>query len=127
VKKKANLKRLILLGLEIVGGWLVHNFLASRGEVIKNYGVSFGINLGVFSFLSIIFVLILLVFWWREKSLFLEIIIVGGTINLIDRLFFGGVSDYWYFFGVYNNLADWLIGIGIGLFLIKSLWKQQHK
>jgi lipoprotein signal peptidase len=55
----------------------------------------------------------------------LEIILIGGLINLIDRLVFGYVRDYWWFVGVYNNLADWLIGVGVLIFFIKILWKEK--
>ena len=51
---------------------------------------------------------------------------VGGWINLIDRLIFGYVRDYWTLGWVYNNLADWLIQIGIIIFL-SELWIKKLK
>lgn len=33
----------------------------------------------------------------------------GALSNWLDRIFFDGVRDIWPFFGVRNNLADWLI------------------
>lgn len=125
VKKKANLNRIFYLIIGIFLGWLGHNFLANRLEVIRNYGISFGLE---FNFLFlIIIVLFLSYFWVKNQSIDLGVILVGGVINLVDRLYFGYVRDYWQFFLVYNNLADWLIGIGIGLFVIKLLWKKRHE
>lgn len=42
----------------------------------------------------------------------------------MDRLFFGYVRDYWYFFGIYNNLADWSIAIGVLLSIIEIYAKR---
>ena len=124
VKKKANLKIFCLI-IAIILGWLGHDFLADKLEIVKNYGISFGLEINWLFLVGI--VLFLSFFWVKNKRLDVGIILVGGIINLIDRLYFGYVRDYWQFFLVYNNLADWLIGVGIGLFFIKFLWKESRK
>jgi signal peptidase II len=113
----------LFLGLLTLFFGMVHNVLANRGEIVKNYGISFGINGSMFIFLSILFVLILSFIFNKTKSFGLGLMLAGGLINLIDRIVFGYVRDYWYLTGqVYNNLADWLIGMGVLLCFIEYLW-----
>lgn len=107
-------------------GELVHFSLASTNNIIKNYGISFGINGGFFIILNIIFVVILTKIWFKNNLLSLGLMLVGGWINLIDRLIFGYVRDYWTLGWVYNNLADWLIQIGVIIFL-SELWIKKLK
>jgi len=126
VKKKANLKIWRLLA-GIIFFTLVHVALSENNSLIKNYGVSFGINGTIFLVLNIFFVLFL---WWlylKEEYRSWGVILVGGMINLIDRIRLGYVNDYWWFFGLYNNLADWLIGIGVLLFVIELLCQKKLK
>lgn len=120
VKKKKNLSFGVILNLWLLGE-LAHFSLASTKEVVKNYGISFGINGGFFIILNIIFVVILTKIWFKNNLLGLGLMLVGGWINLIDRLIFGYVRDYWTLGWVYNNLADWLIQIGVIIFL-SELW-----
>lgn len=53
--------------------------------------------------------------------------ISGGCVNLIDRIRYGGVCDYWKIWGIniYNNIADWLIFIGVVLLIINLIWKKK--
>ena len=45
------------------------------------------------------------------------LIILGGVGNLVSRILYGGVVDNLNFFGlVYNNYADYLIGMGVILY-----------
>ena len=127
VKKKASLKSIFWLILGTGLGWEGHSLLANNGEVIKNYGISFGLNSNVFIFLYIFFILVLSYFWWIDQKNGWLLILMGGWINLIDRISWGYVRDYWWFFGVYNNLADWLIGMGSLLILGKYLWQKKYK
>ncbi|MDD4106351.1 MAG: signal peptidase II [Candidatus Shapirobacteria bacterium] len=125
MKKKKKLSFVVILSIWLLGE-LVHFSLASTNNIIKNYGISFGINGGFFIILNIIFVVILTKIWFKNNLLSLGLMSVGGWINLIDRLIFGYVRDYWYLGRVYNNLADWLIQIGIIIFL-SELWIKKLK
>lgn len=125
VKKKKKLSFVVILSIWLLGE-LVHFSLASTNSIVKNYGISFGINGGFFIILNIIFVVILTKIWFKNNLLSLGLMSVGGWINLIDRLIFGYVRDYWTLGWVYNNLADWLIQIGIIIFL-SELWIKKLK
>lgn len=125
VKKKKKLSFVVILSIWLLGE-LVHFSLASTNNIIKNYGISFGINGGFFIILNIIFLVILTKIWFKNNLLSLGLMLVGGWINLIDRLIFGYVRDYWYLGWVYNNLADWLIQIGVIIFL-SELWIKKLK
>ena len=107
-------------------GWTIHNWLAGfLGVEAKNYGLSFGWGSEVVTALSLACLIGLTAWWWKKNSdLFL--ILIGGWINLIDRLVYGYVRDYWQFGLVYNNLADWIIGLGVAWFIL-NLWKQNQK
>jgi len=123
VVKKTNKLLLIVFLLVII--FLVHNFLASFLVVIKNFGVSFGLN-NIWLFIIYGLSLVIITFKSiKENSLGLLLLTVGGLVNLIDRLIFGYVRDYWNFLhlGIYNNLNDWLIGIAV-LSLVREIWKK---
>ena len=93
--------------------------------MVKNYGISFGMNGGVLIILSIIFVLLFLILAIKKGRGY-WLIFSGGLLNLIDRMMFGYVRDYWNFLGVglYNNINDWIIGVGVLICLIDLLWKK---
>ena len=93
--------------------------------MVKNYGISFGMNGDVLIVLSIIFILLFLVFAIKKGRGY-WLIFIGGLLNLIDRIIFGYVRDYWNFLGVglYNNINDWIIGVGVLICLIDLLWKK---
>lgn len=109
-----------------LGGELVHHWLSVRGVVIKNYGISFGVGGWFFIVLNIIFVVLLTKIWWKNNLLSIGLVMVGGWINLIDRAIFGYVRDYWQFGLVYNNLADWIIQVGVIIFLLE-IWIKKLK
>jgi lipoprotein signal peptidase len=93
--------------------------------MVKNYGISFGINGLFFIVLSIIFVLLFL-FLSIKKGGGYWLIFIGGFLNLLERMVLGYVRDYWnlLYSGLYNNINDWIIGIGV-LFCLKDLlWKK---
>jgi lipoprotein signal peptidase len=126
VKKKKKLRLVSGLFLILVV-WLFHNFLVSwLGIDIRNEGISFGWS----GFLVILLNLILLVwltwFGWRSNFFGVELILTGGWVNIIDRMLFGYVRDYWWLGPVYNNIADWMISVGVGIF-IWELWKKKLK
>jgi len=107
-------------------GELIHHWLSSTNVVVKNYGISFGVRGWFFIFFNVIFVVLLTRIWWKNNLAGINLVIVGGWINLIDRIFFGYVRDYWQFGWVYNNLADWMIQIGVIIFLSK-IWIKKLK
>jgi len=123
VVKKTN--KLLLIGFLLVIIFLIHNYLASFFGVIKNFGVSFGLN-NIWLFIVYGLLLVVITLWSiKENSLGLILLIVGGFSNLADRIFFGYVRDYWNFFhlGIYNNLNDWIIGVAV-LLLVREIWKK---
>jgi signal peptidase II len=102
---------------------------------ITNKGMAFGINLPVsisfFSGISLIITCFLVWILWceRKNNLLMRIslaLILGGAIgNLIDRILFGEVVDFfdfmigdfhWYIF----NIADSAVTVGIILMLFYS-------
>ena len=102
---------------------------------ITNKGMAFGINLPVgisfFSGISLIITCFLVWILWceRKNNLLMRIslaLILGGAIgNLIDRILFGKVIDFfdfmvgdfhWYIF----NIADSAVTVGIILMLFYS-------
>lgn len=93
--------------------------------MIKNYGISFGISGVFFILLSVVFV-ILFLFLAIKKGRGYWLIFIGGLLNLTERMIFGYVRDYWNFLGMglYNNINDWIIGIGVLICLIDLLWKK---
>ncbi len=125
VKRKKRTKIAVFLILLLVGR-LAHCWLSSINVVLKNFGVSFGMEGWFLVGLSFVFILLLIVFWWKNNYFGINFVIVGGVINLIDRIIFGYVRDYWKLGWVYNNLADWIIQIGIIIFL-SELWMKKLK
>ena len=115
VKKKTKLKIGIVFGIWLVGE-LVHYWLSTTKVVVRNYGVSFGIGGWFLIFLNIILLLFLTWIWWKHNLGGISLVIVGGWINLFDRIIFGYVRDYWKIGFVYNNIADWIIQIGVIIF-----------
>lgn len=56
----------------------------------------------------------------------LLLIVIGGAFNTYQKIRFGVVHDYWNFLGlgIYNNLNDWMIGVGLLLYII-GVWKKK--
>jgi signal peptidase II len=103
-----------------------HNYFSKSFFLIKNYGVSFGMNGVVLIVLNILFILLFLVLSIKKGRFFI-LILGGALVNLIDRINFGYVRDYWNFLhlGLYNNINDWIIGLGVLFCLIDLfLWKK---
>lgn len=118
-------KKIFILVIGLLIELLIHWWICSRGFVVKNYGISFSLEWVNVLFLNIIFVLIVGVLYWENKSYFLGLILIGGLVNMVDRLIFGYVRDYWTFGQlVINNLNDWFIGGGTILFLLETIWKK---
>jgi len=89
--------------------------------VIRNNGISFGLEV---PWVVIALIFGVLVWWWyKEKDWRLVLVIIGGGLNLWERITQGYVTDYWIIPGtnIYNNLNDWLIFIGVVLYIWKKL------
>lgn len=94
-----------------------------------NLGSSFGLfpNLPILIYLMVLIGLLVVAvkmreFWGRIGIL---LIIVGGGGNLVSRVQNGGVVDNWNFFGIfYNNVWDYLIFVGILVYIIQAF---RHK
>lgn len=93
---------------------------------MKNSGASFGINFVGLNLLSLILLFVLGYLWYKDRRQGWLLMILGGILNLGERLFFGGVTDYWRipWSNVYNNINDYLIFVG-GVMVVWSKWKRQ--
>lgn len=93
--------------------------------MVINEGISFGIGIPMVELMIGLVLIGMLFWWWRQrknkKSFGLLLIILGGVLNLISRFQHGGVIDYWKIPGVpiYNNLADWIIFVGVIWYLLR--------
>lgn len=88
--------------------------------VVRNSGISFGIEVH-WIFVAIFFVALL---WWykKERSWPLLLVIIGGALNLWERMTLGYVRDYWRipWTNIYNNFNDWLIFVGVIIYIWKK-------
>ena len=104
-----------------------------RLTYVENSGIVFGIKVGgalpLFTVLSIVATILILYYFFRERTNHLGIrislaLVLGGAVgNLIDRLIFGQVVDFLDFgFGEYRffvfNVADSAVTVGVFLFLL---------
>lgn len=105
-----------------------------------NAGIAFGVKINFFLLFFLYAVILLVLFWclikyyWRFNAglpvamaiFFLTLIIAGAFSNLLDRIHFGQVIDYFdlKYFTVFN-LADIMIVCGAaGLFLLNIRHKK---
>lgn len=126
VKKRRKFRLIIGLVLVFIG-WVLHDRLVSWiGFEVKNVGVSFGLAGDWVILVNFILLIYLGYFGWKKNSLGIFLMLLGGWVNFIDRLIFGYVRDYWWLGPVYNNVADWIISIGVGIFILE-IWKKKLK
>lgn len=95
-----------------------------------NSGASLGLNFPAMGLIQIILLIILGFYWWQKKNAWgFLLIILGGGLNLIERLKFGGVRDYWQIplTSIYNNINDYLIAVGAIQLIWYFLWKKRQK
>ncbi len=99
---------------------------------IQNKGAAFGLfsGLGNKIFIAITITAIAFIFYLlvrgRENNIGLPLILGGATGNLIDRILFGGVTDFIdVFIGRFHwpafNIADSALTIGVILMLLTQL------
>ncbi len=113
------------------GFYLFGNFL--QIGYFPNQNIAFGLPLPqtLIIILVIIILVILSFFWWSSLTknklwqlLAVSLIILGALSNLIDRLIFGHVIDYLnIFIWPVFNLADVMIVIGVGIYIISEFKK----
>ena len=87
-----------------------------------NPGVSFGFFPGLTPWILILLLLGLVIYAVKMRELWgragVVMIIVGGAMNLVSRIKYGGVVDNLDFFGLfYNNIWDYLIGVGLAIMI----------
>ena len=103
-------------------------------NLVKNFYIAFSLPLFGFWLNAVIFLIIFLLLYffirsWRDKEqlagVCLFAIILGASSNLLDRLKYGYVIDYFdlKYFTVFN-LADAMIVIGVLLLLVASYKKE---
>ncbi len=139
---------LMLMADQLSKLWLVDMLLA-RGEpvdvlpffrlvMVWNRGVSFGMmgehDARWMLIIGTTLVVLGLCFWlWRARDASLSLplgLIIGGAIgNIIDRVHYGAVADFFdVFIGSYHwpafNIADSAVVIGVLLLLLRE-WKQR--
>ena len=106
---------------------------------VTNDGMAFGLNFpgGIYFFTSVSLLMTVFLGWyfWQQKEndltlrLSLALILAGAIGNLIDRMLFGTVVDFfdfmignyhWYIF----NIADASVTTGMILYIYNSVLKQ---
>jgi signal peptidase II len=98
-------------------------------QIQTNSGSFLGIYIGKFPLFSLaiafLALVILLADLIRRKKIGIGeiLILAGGVGNLIDRLFRPGVVDWINFYGLWFNLADTYITLGVTLIICKIFLK----
>jgi signal peptidase II len=103
---------------------------------VINYGVAFGLHINYYLIVLFYLLAILILIWflylqYRDKNqwniIAYTFIILGAVSNLVDRIVFGGVVDYFYLqnFSVFN-IADIMIVGGVFGVFVSSL-RDQNK
>jgi signal peptidase II len=115
--------------------------LALMGKInlVKNYNLALSISRGgkfgeiMFWILAgaVIFLLAYLLIKAFKRFNYLLLItyyllLFGAASNLLDRIKFGYVIDYFNFHFFYNNLADIIIWLGIIIYLL-GIWYNKNK
>lgn len=96
---------------------------------VVNEGVSFGIDFYGVELISGIFLILLMVIWWRKKAAWgILLMVLGGFLNVLERIVYGGVKDYWKipFTSLYNNINDYLIALGVIQLIWYIIWKKRQ-
>lgn len=99
-----------------------------------NYNFSFSLKIFQGTYFIPIFLILLFFIFYIQYSKFINkhkypifIILTGGLSNLIDRYIYGGVVDYLDFFGLLkNNIADYLIILGLILLIVGLFLKKEN-
>lgn len=98
----------------------------SAGTAVMNSGLSFGLlPKDVAEWLSLLIWLGLILVYFKRYNLKywpLGLIILGGGLNILDRLIYGGVVDIirYPIIPLYGNIADIYIVVGVVAFSLKG-------
>ncbi|MFZ2153093.1 MAG: signal peptidase II [Microgenomates group bacterium] len=94
--------------------------------IVKNYGISFGQSFPAIVWVSCLLWGLIVYGAVTNKKMSLWLVVVGGGLNLAERILRGYVTDYWRipFTPLYNNINDWLIFIGCGWYIWEKLIKK---
>ena len=131
IKKVKNLKfkrilpYLLIIALilidQIVKWWVLNHQLFVRFN--EGFIFGWGKNWDLFFWISCIIIIVLFLATIKRPGLQvynLVVILAAAVSNLIDRIFRGGVVDYWQinYFGVniFFNLADVLLILGVAIY-----------
>jgi len=95
--------------------------------MVKNFGISFGWNFIGVEFWVVLIEITLIYWYFKYRNWRILPVIVGGALNLMERVIFGYVTDYWRipFTNIYNNLNDWLIFGGVSLLIWQIVWDKK--
>ncbi len=102
-------------------------FFFTNNNSSRNYGFSFGLGSAVPTVALVVMSSFLLLGLWillKKQRLWhwsLVWFFAGGVSNLLDRLLFGAVRDFLPFFQLNNNLADYFIIGGLGIFIYRTI------
>jgi len=99
---------------------ICHVYLSFRLPVDINRGVSFGLYFRGIEWIVSTILAVILYFLVKKFGWGLYLIWVGGVINLVNRILVGYVFDYFNLGWVSNNVGDFLIFIGIILFIFNK-------
>lgn len=132
-EKRVHFYTALLIGVWVMIDRLIDRWIVLQGKGVVNPGGVGGFfpNIGWWWVIWVIILLVIIDRWWRSLNKVevagWSIILAGGLANLVDRLMYGGVLDYIYYplINVYGNIADILLGLGVGI-LLMSLVRQRH-
>jgi len=127
IQKNINWKTTIWFGLVVFILDRILKSVALEGRIFfyKNYGLAFSIPLPsnyILYFNILIFLILIILIYFLIKFIIQDnkvlmisfcLLVVGTASNLLDRLKFGWVIDYFNFGVGYNNLADIFIVLGL--------------
>lgn len=116
--------------VDIISGWLKFNF-------VGNYNIALSLPLrgGILIFIIIILIMLVVCYFLLSikkedlvSAFCMMLIALGAISNLIDRMIYGFVIDYFdvRFFSVLN-LADIMITLGVMIFIVFSFYSNKMK
>lgn len=116
------------------GGEVIHVTDFFDYVLVWNTGISYGllssVPVAVLGLIMVIAIIALGVWWWRANTLLLQAglaLAIGGALsNMLDRVLYGAVADFFHFhiggnsFYIFN-IADAAITLGVILLLLDML------